>query len=179
MTDGVTLPPDAGRRIVGGGLAVTVKVQMDQPALMSTFEVLLPPGYDLGAHVHAHGEEVFYVIEGELDIFAFDPVDRAVPDWHQWESTSGQRMLHGGPGSFMFVPERVPHAFANTTSSPTKIFFQSSIPGGHENYFDELAALLRRSSGRPEAKDIADLRRRYDIEQLTGPGGLTTLSQHR
>jgi quercetin dioxygenase-like cupin family protein len=160
------LPPGAGRRIVGGGLDATVKVGSDQ-ALLSTFEVVLPPGYDVGAHVHAHGEEVFYVVEGELDLLAFEPIDRSVPDWHLWESVSGDRYLHGGPGAFMFVPENVPHAFSNLTKKPTRIFFQSSVPGGHENYFDELAALLRRSDGKPDPKDISELRRRYDIEQIT------------
>jgi mannose-6-phosphate isomerase-like protein (cupin superfamily) len=167
MTDGVMLASGAGRRIVGGGLDATLKVAGDHPALMSTFEMIIPAGYDVGAHVHAHGEEVFYVVEGELDVLAFDPVDRSVPDWYHWESASGQRYLHGGPGAFMFVPENVPHAFANRTTTPTKIFFQSSVPGGHENYFEELAALLRRSNGKPDQKDITDLRRRYDIEQLT------------
>jgi hypothetical protein len=67
----------------------------------------------------------------------------------------------------MFVPEHTPHAFANTTRQPAKLFFQSSIPGGHENYFEELAALLRRSHGKPEPRDVQALRLRYDIEQLT------------
>ena len=107
------------------------------------------------------------MVEGELDVLAFEPVDRSLPDWHQWESSSGQRYLHGGPGSFMFVPENVPHAFSNQTDQPVKLFFQSSVPGGHENYFDELMALLQASDGRPKMEDIADLRRRYDIEQLT------------
>jgi uncharacterized RmlC-like cupin family protein len=167
MTVGVMLPPGAGRRIVGGGLDATVKLASGHPALMSTFEVVLPAGYDVGAHVHAHGEEVFYVVEGELDLLAFEPLDRAVPDWHEWESASGQRYMHGGAGSFMFVPESVPHAFSNRTKKPTRIFFQSSVPGGHENYFEELAALLRRSDGRPDPKEVDALRRRYDIEQLT------------
>jgi len=50
-----------------------------------------------------------------------------------------------------------------------KVFFQSSVPGGHENYFDELMALLRRTSGRPEPHEVAGLRTRYDIEQITSP----------
>lgn len=182
MTDGVMLQPGGGHRIVGGGLDATVKVTGDHPALTSTFEVIIPPGYDVGAHVHALGEEVFYVVEGELDLLAFDPVDRTVPDWHQWESATGQRYLHGGPGAFMFVPEGVPHAFSNRTKKPVKMLFQSSVPGGHENYFEELAGLLRRSDGRPDPKDIAELRRRYGIEQLTalsggGPG--TPPPRHR
>jgi quercetin dioxygenase-like cupin family protein len=171
MTDGVMFQPGEGHRIVGGGLDATVKVASDYPALTSTFEVVIPPGYDVGAHVHSEGEEIFYVVEGELDVLAFDPVDRSVPDWPQWESSSGKRYMHGGPGAFMFVPENVPHAFANTTDKPAKMFFQSSVAGGHENYFEELAALLRRSDGKPDPKDIADLRRRYGIEQITPLAG--------
>lgn len=167
MTMGVMLEPGEGRRIVGGSLDATVKVAGEHHPFAATFEVIVPPGYDVGAHVHSHGQEVFYVVEGELDVLAFEPTDRSVPDWHEWESGSGRRYLHGRPGAFLFVPENTPHAFGNTTNKPAKMFFQSSVPGGHENYFDELAALLRRSEGKPVDKDIQDLRRRYDIEQLT------------
>lgn len=166
MTMGVMLEPGAGEKIRGGGLDISVKVT-DPPAFASTFEVVVPPGFDVGAHVHGHGQEVFFVIEGELDVLAFEPADRTVPDWHEWESRDGQRYLHGAPGAFMFVPENTPHAFANTTDRPARMFFQSSVPGGHENYFRELADLLRKASGRPDPKDVAEIRRRYDIEQLT------------
>jgi quercetin dioxygenase-like cupin family protein len=175
MTMGVMLEPGEGEKIQGGGLDVSVKVT-DPPAFASTFEVVVPPGFDVGAHVHGHGQEVFFVIEGELDVLAFEPTDRSLPDWHEWESRSGQRYLHGSPGAFMFVPENTPHAFANTTDRPARMFFQSSVPGGHENYFRELAELLRHSSGRPDAKEVASLRRRYDIEQLTA---LSNGSQRR
>jgi quercetin dioxygenase-like cupin family protein len=167
MTDGIMLLPGQGRRIAGGALDATVKSTMSTPALTSTFEMIIPPGYDVGAHVHTHGEEIFYIVEGELDLLAFEPLDRGQPDWHEWQSPSGQRCLRGGPGAFMFVPENTPHAFANTTGRPVKMFFQSSVPGGHENYFDELMAVLRRSDGRPDPGDIEQLRRRYGIEQLT------------
>lgn len=167
MTLGVMLEPGEGHKIVGGGIDVTVKVTSDHPAFASTFEVVVPPGFDVGAHVHARGQEVFYVVEGEIDVLAFEPLDRNVPDWHQWESSTGRRFLHGSAGAFLFVPENTPHAFANTTDQPAKMFFQSSVPGGHENYFEELSQLLRRSDGRPAAKDVEELRRRYDIEQLT------------
>lgn len=165
--DGIMLAPGEGERITGKGLDVTVKSTMEEPALTSSFEVVIPPGYDVGAHVHALGEEIFYIVEGEMDILAFEPMDRAEPDWHQWESRAGKRYLHGGAGAFMFVPPGVPHAFANSSKKPCRMFFQSSVPGGHENYFKELAAILRRTDGAPDPKDIAELRGRYDIEQLT------------
>jgi hypothetical protein len=49
----------------------------------------------------------------------------------------------------------------------TIVFFQSSVPGGHENYFGELMAIMEASQGRPDANVVADLRARYDIEQIT------------
>ncbi len=167
MSEGRMLPPGGGEHIVGGGLNATVKMTTDYPALTSTFEMVIPPGWDVGAHVHSRGEEIFYVVEGELDVLAFEPVDRGRSDWHEWESKSGQRFMRGGPGAFMFVPERVPHAFGNPTTEPAKLFFQSSVPGGHENYFQELVDLLRDSGGQPDPAAVISLRQRYDIEQLT------------
>ena len=165
------MPPGAGRHIVGGGLDATVKMTMDYPALTSTFEIVVNPGWDVGAHVHAVGEEIFYVIEGQLDVLAFEPLDRSIADWHEWESETGQRFLRGGPGAFLFVPPNTPHAFGNGTDEPAKAFFQSSVPGGHENYFDELMQLLAASNGKPAPREVAELRARYDIEQITSLNG--------
>jgi len=165
MTDGTMLAPSRGRRIQGGGLDATVKGTVSEGAFTMTFEVNVPPGYDVGAHLHTHGQEIFYVLDGELDVFAFEPRDRGLPDWHHWEDADGRTFLRGGPGSFLWVPPNTPHAFANNTDQTVRMFFQSSAPGGHENYFDELAALLR--DGPPDPPAIIDLRDRYDIEQLT------------
>jgi quercetin dioxygenase-like cupin family protein len=140
---------------------------LGHPALTSTLEVVIGPGFDVGAHIHNLGEEIFYLIDGELELFAFEPIDRAVPDWHDWESPSGERPRRVGTGAFMFVPEGTPHAFSNPTDRSTKVLFQSSVPGGHENYFAELLAILRTSSGQPDPHQIAELRTRYHIEQLT------------
>jgi mannose-6-phosphate isomerase-like protein (cupin superfamily) len=164
---GVMLGPSEGHRIKGGGVDVTVKVAMDEPAFVSSFEVRVPPGYDVGAHVHAQGEEIFYVVQGHLDVLAFEPLDRNVADWHEWESADGRRYLRGGPGAFLYVPANIPHAFANPTKEETLMFFQSSVPGGHEHYFQELSDLLVRSSGRPKDSEILELRGRYGIEQIT------------
>jgi mannose-6-phosphate isomerase-like protein (cupin superfamily) len=163
--DGMMLPPGAGRLISGGALHARLKVPGGATALTSTFEIIVPPGYDVGAHVHSKGEELFYVADGELDLLAFEPVVRSPGDWHEWRSRSGQRFLRGGPGALLFVPAGCPHAFANPTQRPATMLFQSA-PGGHEDYFEELAALLR-ADGRPDPAAIAELRARYDIEQLT------------
>ncbi|MBV8716100.1 MAG: hypothetical protein JOZ65_13640 [Chloroflexi bacterium] len=64
------------------------------------------------------------------------------------------------------MPSATPHAFANTTNSDVRVVFQSSVPGGHGNYFRKLAQLLQRG-GPPDQAAIAALRQEYDIEQIT------------
>ena len=162
--DGIVLPPGGGERLPG--INATLKAAMGAHVATSSFELVIAPGADVGAHVHARGEEVFFVLEGRLDVLAFEPVDRSVRNWHSWVSATGQRFLSGGAGAFMHVPPGTPHAFANATDSDVRVFFQSSVPGGHENYFRKLTELLQRG-GPPDQDGIAALRREYDIEQIT------------
>lgn len=165
--DGMMLRPGAGRLISGGALHATLKVPGGRNSLTSTFEIQVPPGYDVGAHVHGEGVELFYVVDGELDLLAFEPTVRSPGDWHTWTSRSGDRFLRGGPGALLFVPAGCPHAFANPTDQPATMLFQSAL-SDHDEYFEELAALLRAGDGgRPDLEAIAEVRARYGIEQLT------------
>jgi len=166
LSGGLLLPPGDGRVIAGGALRAVLKVGNADTARASTFEVVVPPGFDVGAHVHAEAEELFYVLEGELDLLAFEPLSRSGGDWHEWVSETGQRFLRGRAGSLMFVPAGCPHAFANSSGHSARMVFQAS-PAGHEDYLEELAALLEAADGRPDPAAIAKLRRRHDIEQLT------------
>src|SRR5882757_2147816 len=166
MAEGIMLPPGGGRLIRGGGVDATLKVAGCDNAHASTFVTRIPPSYDVGAHVHRHGEELFYVLEGTVDLLAFEPVDRGVSDWHDWVAADGRSYLRGGPGSLMFVPSGVPHAFSNLSDKPATIFFQAA-PSGHENYFIELAELLESSAGRPMPEQMVKLREKYDMAQLT------------
>ena len=74
-------------------------------------------------------------------------------------------MARGSPGSFMFVPQGCPHAFANPGPGLARMIFLVAPPG-HEHYQKELAALVAGATG-PVDEAIGQLRARYDIEQLT------------
>ena len=163
MADGLVLPPGAGQRINGGGM--TLKVGAGQSKAWSVFEAEVAPGFDVGAHLHGQTEELFYIIDGELDLLAFEPRTRTAENWRDWESGQGGRVVRGGPGSVMFVPSGCPHAFANPGPAPARMLFLVSPPG-HEHYLAELAELLARP-GPPGQSAIAELRARHDIEQLT------------
>jgi len=165
-TDGLVVPPGAGRTIRTAAQQVTFKVTGAHSRVASTFEVVVPPGFDVGAHTHDRSEELFYLIEGELDVLAFEPRVRTRDDWRTWESPSGQRHVRATPGTLILVPPGCPHAFANPTERPARMLFQAVPPPDHERYFEELLELLN-SGGGIDPAAVEELRRRYDIEQLT------------
>lgn len=165
MVDGIIRPPDTGTVVRTLGLDVTIKLTAQDAKSASSFELLVNPGFDVGAHVHSRLEELFYVVEGELDLIAFEPQIRTPDNWHAWQSQTGEHAVRGGPGTMMFVPIGCPHAFSNPGTVPARMFLQVAPPG-HERYFEELGQILARSAT-PDRAAIAALRQRYDTEQLT------------
>jgi oxalate decarboxylase/phosphoglucose isomerase-like protein (cupin superfamily) len=163
MTDGLVLPPGAGRKVQGAGM--TLKVGAGESMAWSAFEAEVSPGFDVGAHLHHSAEELFYILDGELDLLAFEPQAATTSDWRSWQSASGARVTHGGPGSLMFVPAGCPHAFANPGTVPARMLFLVSPPG-HERYLDEIGKLIGQD-GPPDPAAIAEIRARNDIQQLT------------
>lgn len=163
LADGLVLAPGEGERV---SPAMTLKVGDRSSKAWSMFEVVdIAPGFDVGAHLHRNAEELFYVLEGQLELLAFEPRVRTSTNWHNWESQSGIKVARGGPGSVMYVPSGCPHAFANPGPDPARMIFLVS-PSGHEHYQQELAALVASATGSLDIP-IAELRARHDIEQLT------------
>lgn len=117
------------------------------------------------AELDQQAEEIFYVLEGELDLLAFHPGASVGDDWRTWKSRAGDTVFRGGAGSFMLVPAGCPHAFFNPGPKPARMLFLVS-PAGHETYLQELADLLA-AGGPPDQAQITALRRRHDIHQLT------------
>lgn len=144
---------------------MTLKAGAGQSAAWSVFEAEVAPGFDVGAHRHRQAQEFFYILDGELDLLAFEPKLLTAGGWGSWESPEGAKVARGGPGSFMFVPAGCPHAFANPGPGPARMMFVVT-PAGHERYLTELASLLA-SPGPPHQAAITELRARHDIEQLT------------
>jgi mannose-6-phosphate isomerase-like protein (cupin superfamily) len=163
--NGLIVPPGQGRKLVTSAQEITFKATGADGSFASTFEVVVPPGFDVGAHIHGTAE-FFYVLEGELDLFAFEPVRRAQDRWQDWESADGDRVVRASAGSCMFVPGGCPHAFANRGSEPARMLFQSFPAPDHEHYFDELAEIFAKGAA-VDASAVERLRDRYHLTQLT------------
>ena len=139
----------AGRTVSLRGTEVQYKAEGARPGGGPTFLEFHPaPGFSTGDHVHASIEEIFYVVEGEVQVRV------------------GDRTLRARPGDFVLVPPGVAHGFGNAGHAPAKMLLLISPAGVHEKYFEELAALLR-EPGPPDMAAIGALRKRYDTEQVS------------
>lgn len=164
--DGIVVPPGHGRTFRTATQEVTLKVTGGETGIASAFEVVVPPGFDVGAHVHTRLEELFYVLEGELDVFAFEPTVRTAHNWQKWKSPSGNGISRATAGTVFTVPPGCPHGFANPTENPARMFFLAAPPPDHERYFEELMQILS-AGGTPDPDAILEVRNRYDVQQLT------------
>jgi mannose-6-phosphate isomerase-like protein (cupin superfamily) len=143
----VLLEPGEGRSVSLRGTQVGFKIESVAATGASTTEWVAAPGFDTGLHVHERLEETWYVLDGEL------------------EFRVGDETFQATQGACVFVPPKVPHAFANRTDTTAK-FLLILAPPTHDRYFDELAQILA-VDGPPDSDAIAELRRRYDTEQIS------------
>jgi mannose-6-phosphate isomerase-like protein (cupin superfamily) len=95
------------------GLLATIKATKEQTGGRYTLvEILAPDGYGSVLHVHHQEDEGFWILEGEMTFYV------------------GEQTIKARPGSFLFGPKDVPHAFT-VDSGPAKLLFVLS-PAGFE-----------------------------------------------
>jgi quercetin dioxygenase-like cupin family protein len=140
-----TLGPDEGQ--VVHLLALGVRFMIDGDATGGAFSLVehpLPPRA-LGAPVHTHRneDEYSYVLEGRVGV------------------QLGGDVIEAGPGSLVFKPRGVAHAFWNAGDEPARLL-EIISPAGFEHYFRELAPLLA-ATERDEAA-IGDVVSRYELD---------------
>ena len=139
--------PGEGKEVTLAGQPMAFLVTGEDSKHTSMFDWTLPAGFSTGLHVHRVQEETFYVLEGECE----------------WQV--GDQLVRAKPGTYLFIPPGVPHNIANGSDKPARMLMTVSPPG-HEHYFEELAKLAA-SGSRPDANVIAELRGRYDTDQLS------------
>jgi len=94
----------------------------------------LEPGYTAGAHYQPSEEELFFVVDGELEL------------------TCGSETRRVGRGAFGFAPRGATHGFKSPEGAKTRILTLNS-PAGHERGFEMIMA----HSGEPMAQFIQRL----------------------
>lgn len=138
--------PDENNGVMLRGHPMVFLVTGKDTKHTSMFDWTIPAGFATGLHVHRVQEETFYVLEGECE-------------W--WV---GEKMIRATPGTYLFIPPGVPHNITNVSEKPARVLMTVSPPG-HEHYFEQLANLA--AQGSPDPQALADLRDRFDTDQLS------------
>lgn len=102
-------------------------------------------------HIHHHESEVNIVLEGEVTVRCGDET---------WEC---------GPGSFVYLPKGVPHAFRSGPEGARMIFI--ALPGGLETLYEQVgvpAEEPRLSDLPPNLEGWMEHASKYGLE-LVGP----------
>jgi mannose-6-phosphate isomerase-like protein (cupin superfamily) len=152
--------PGEGEALWWFGLLATIKATGEQTGgLYSLVEILAPDGYGSVLHVHHQEDEGFYILEGELTFYV------------------GDKTIKARPGSYLFGPKDVPHAFT-VDSGPARLLFVLS-PAGFEGLVRETGEPARSLTVPPpqpeEPPDEAEMERldalgaRYGAETLGPP----------
>lgn len=94
-------------------------------------------GLEPPPHVHTREDEAFYLIDGDV------------------EFQVGERTLRATPGTFVFLPRGVPHAFRVLT--PTARLLVLLTPGGFERFFQEMARPLTDDPAPPTPDEFGRL----------------------
>jgi mannose-6-phosphate isomerase-like protein (cupin superfamily) len=155
------LEPGEGEALWWFGTLATVKATGEQTGGRYTLvEVLVPelPMEESLLHVHHFEDEGFYVLEGEMTFYV------------------GDETIKARPGTFLFGPKDVPHAFS-VDSGPAKLLFVLS-PAGMEGLIREMGEPARTLSIPPPQQEppneaemgrLMDIAARYGAEMLGPP----------
>ena len=103
-----------------------------------------PPGVGIPMHVHENEDEVFKVLEGQIE---FD--------------TQGKKTILSA-GDMIFLPRRIPHAFQVVGNQNAKALV-TAYPSGIEDMFEELAAL---PAGPPDFEKVFEICGRFGVAFL-------------
>lgn len=141
----VFIPPGEGLKGKIAKSDIVFKLDKTQTAgHLGSSELTIPPG-QLGAppHYHKTFDEVCIVLAGTVHIMVEDEV------------------VEAKKGSWHLRPRGKVHTFWNSGSVPATII-ELCLPGGHEQYMQELAKLFE-NGARPEPKDLQILASKHDI----------------
>ena len=99
MTSGFVLGPGEGSAFGFHGSVAVIKASgEDTLGQLGVIESVYPAGLSVHEHVHDGEDEMFYLLEGEIEVFC------------------GEKGWRIGAGSFAFVPRGQPHRFTVSTA---------------------------------------------------------------
>jgi mannose-6-phosphate isomerase-like protein (cupin superfamily) len=146
MSEAFIVQPSEGRRLDLGGfeavvLATSAQTSGDFSLLRTQNE---PAGFSPPLHVHRDAAEAFYVLEGDYLVHI------------------GDRQQLCPPGTFVYVPQDMPHTFRVVSAGPGKKLNLFS-PAAMVGYFEGLASAEAAGTVTPELLGTVAARHQMDV----------------
>jgi quercetin dioxygenase-like cupin family protein len=120
------LGPGQGDREDVLGVTHLYKARSGATGGLTVVEAEVPPGAGAPMHVHAHEDELIYVIAGEIVV--------------EGHGIPGGRVT-AGAGALCFAPRGFRHAYRNEADAPARVLVLVTPGAGIEAMFAALAAL--------------------------------------
>ncbi len=141
----VILQPGEGRSVKLRTSTCTFKATgKDTNGHFGLFEFVMEPGTEgASPHIHKQLTEMFYVVEGEVELVL------------------DQRRVTAAPGAFMLVPENTPHGFSNPGQTRSKLLILFCPADSREQYFEGLAELTQ-NGRQPSQEELLELMQKFD-----------------
>lgn len=139
--------PDAGELVWLKGLAARYVVAGEHTGnrLSIVEHPIKPKALASPMHTHSREDEISFVIEGRVGV------------------QIGDRIVVAEPGTTVFKPRGIPHAFWNESDEPARVL-EIITPAGFEHYFREMSALYAASTtGIPDPQQAAALAAKYGL----------------
>jgi quercetin dioxygenase-like cupin family protein len=141
--------PGTGRveRVMAVTHAYRLEEQQTGGALVCV-DLIVPPGHGIPSHKHHREDEIFYVIEGCVEIIGDDLPSPAniLPQ-----------------GGLFFGPRGRLHGFRNPADTPSRLLVFMTPGGNMQRMFHALSELTMQSQGMPEPEQVRALCAEYDI----------------
>ncbi len=150
----IILQPGEGEVVPGpvGPMIIIKAMREDTGGIIGVFESIIAPKNGPPVHFHRNADETFYILQG---MFKF---------------RVGSKVFSAGPGTFIFVPRGVAHAFLNIGYDFAKLLVIYT-PGGLEVAAAEQARMMGHMSDPGEILEptiVRALAQKYDSE-FVGP----------
>jgi quercetin dioxygenase-like cupin family protein len=141
----IVVPPLSGKVLKFLGITHKLTQQQTGSGAYYLFEFEFDPESGNRLHVHRYEDEVVYVLQGAIEI------------------RLGDQKLQAVTGGLAHLPKHIPHALYNPLKTPSR-YLGMAIPGGMENFFDELA--VAQEAGTLDAVTHRKISQKYGIEWL-------------
>ena len=140
------VPPGKGKSVwIANNEFVTFKATgKDTGGTLALVEVVGLPGSGPPPHIHYRVEEVYRLLEGELEVL------------------NGDRTFTANAGSVFHIPKGTLHAWRNATTKPARTLLFIA-PAGFEGFFEEAGVPGSDLSSPPPPPTLEDFQRFLEI----------------